>query len=91
MLHLNLPVFVLVAVDSELSICPNMTNATMLLLVEIWVSTSFSYFVTFSVLRYFIYFTGASAFSDKGHVTNEEARRKIQAAIGEYDELLTLV
>ena len=27
----------------------------------------------------------------KGHVTNEEVRRKIQAAIGEYDELLTLV
>ena len=25
------------------------------------------------------------------HVTNEEVRRKIQAAIGEYDELLTLV
>ena len=29
--------------------------------------------------------------SDKDHVTNEEVRRKIQAAIGEYDELLTLV
>ena len=29
--------------------------------------------------------------SYKDHVTNEEARRKIQAAIGEYDELLTLV
>ena len=28
---------------------------------------------------------------DIGHVTNEEVRRKIQAAIGEYDELLTLV
>ena len=27
----------------------------------------------------------------KNHVTNEEVRRKIQAAIGEYDELLTLV
>ena len=27
--------------------------------------------------------------SYKYHVTNEEARRKIQAAIGEYDELLT--
>ena len=27
----------------------------------------------------------------KDHVTNEEVRRKIQAAIGEYDELLTLV
>ena len=25
------------------------------------------------------------------HVTNEEVRRKIQAAIGEYDELLTLI
>ena len=24
-------------------------------------------------------------------ITNEEVRRKIQAAIGEYDELLTLV
>ena len=30
-------------------------------------------------------------FSYKDHVTNEEFRRKIQAAIGEYDELLTLV
>ena len=29
--------------------------------------------------------------SYKDHVTNEEIRRKIQAAIGEYDELLTLV
>ena len=29
--------------------------------------------------------------SFKDHVTNEEVRRKIQAAIGEYDELLTLV
>ena len=29
--------------------------------------------------------------SYKGHVANEEVRRKIQAAIGEYDELLTLV
>ena len=29
--------------------------------------------------------------SYKEHVTNEEVRRKIQAAIGEYDELLTLV
>ena len=27
----------------------------------------------------------------KDHVTNEEVRRKIQAAIGEYDEHLTLV
>ena len=27
----------------------------------------------------------------KDHVTNEEVRRKSQAAIGEYDELLTLV
>ena len=29
--------------------------------------------------------------SYKDHVTNEEAHRKIQVAIGEYDELLTLV
>ena len=29
--------------------------------------------------------------SYKDHVTNEDVRRKIQAAIGEYDELLTLV
>ena len=29
--------------------------------------------------------------SYKDHVTNEEVRRKIQAAIGEYDELSTLV
>ena len=29
--------------------------------------------------------------SYKDHVTNEEVRRKIQAAIGESDELLTLV
>ena len=29
--------------------------------------------------------------SYRDHVTNEEVRRKIQAAIGEYDELLTLV
>ena len=29
--------------------------------------------------------------SYKYHVTNEEDRRKIQAAIGEYDELLTLI
>ena len=29
--------------------------------------------------------------SYKGHVTTEEVRRKIQAAIGEYDELLTPV
>ena len=29
--------------------------------------------------------------SCKDHVTNEEVRRKIQAAIGEYDELWTLV
>ena len=27
----------------------------------------------------------------KDHVANEEVRRKIQAAIGKYDELLTLV
>ena len=32
-----------------------------------------------------------SNISHKDHVTNEEGRRKIQAAIGEYDELLTLV
>ena len=29
--------------------------------------------------------------SYKDHVTNEEIRRKIQAAIGEYDKLLTLI
>ena len=29
--------------------------------------------------------------SYKDHVTSEEVRRKIQAAIGEYDEFLTLV
>ena len=29
--------------------------------------------------------------SYKDHVTNEEVRRKIQTAIGEYDELLSLV
>ena len=29
--------------------------------------------------------------SYKDHVTNEEVRRKIQAAVGEYDELLILV
>ena len=29
--------------------------------------------------------------SYKDHLTNEEVRRKIQATIGEYDELLTLV
>ena len=29
--------------------------------------------------------------SYKDHVTNEEVRRKIQAAIEEYDQLLTLV
>ena len=28
--------------------------------------------------------------SYKDHVTNEEVRRKIQTAIGEYDELLTM-
>ena len=27
----------------------------------------------------------------KDHITNEEVRRKIQTAIGEYEELLTLV
>ena len=32
-----------------------------------------------------------SDISYKDHVTNEEVRRKIQAAIGEYDETLTLV
>ena len=25
------------------------------------------------------------------HITNAEVRRKVQAAIGEYDELLTLI
>ena len=29
-------------------------------------------------------------FLSKDHVTNKEARRKIQAAIGEYDEILTV-
>ena len=29
--------------------------------------------------------------SYEDHVTNEEVRKEIQAAIGEYDELLTLV
>ena len=29
--------------------------------------------------------------SYRDHVTNEEVRRKIQAAIGKYDELLSLV
>ena len=29
--------------------------------------------------------------SNKDHVTNVEVHRKIQAAIGEYDELLTMV
>ena len=29
--------------------------------------------------------------SSKDHKTNEKARRKIHAATGEYDELLTLV
>ena len=29
--------------------------------------------------------------SYKGHVTNVDVRREIQAAIGDYDELLTLV
>ena len=29
--------------------------------------------------------------SYKDHVTNEEARRKIQAAIGEYDEHMALI
>ena len=34
---------------------------------------------------------GLLSISYKDHVTNEEVRRKIQATIGEYDELLTLV
>ena len=29
--------------------------------------------------------------SYKDHINNEEVRKKVQAAIGEYDELLTLV
>ena len=29
--------------------------------------------------------------SHNDYVTNEEVRRKVQAAVGEYDELLTLV
>ena len=33
----------------------------------------------------------ATEHSYKDHVTNEEVRREIQAAIGEYDEILTLV
>ena len=37
-----------------------------------------------------IWRTGELNISYKDHVTNEEVRRKIQAAIGEYDELLTL-
>ena len=36
-------------------------------------------------------YRGLLNISYKDHVTNEEVRRKIQAAIGEYDELLTLV
>ena len=30
-------------------------------------------------------------FDHKDHITNEKVRRKIQAAIGEYDEFLTMV
>ena len=36
-------------------------------------------------------YRGLLNISYKDHVTNEEVRRKIQSAIGEYDELLTLV
>ena len=36
-------------------------------------------------------YRGLLNISYKDHVTNEEVRRKIQAAIGEYDERLTLV
>ena len=36
-------------------------------------------------------YRGLLNISYRDHVTNEEVRRKIQAAIGEYDELLTLV
>ena len=36
-------------------------------------------------------YRGLLNFLYKYHVTNEEVRRKIQAAIGGYDELLTLV
>ena len=34
---------------------------------------------------------GLSNISYKDHITNAEVSRKIQAAIGEYDELLVLV
>ena len=37
------------------------------------------------------YFRRLLNISYKDHVTNEEIRRKIQAVIGEYDDLLTLV
>ena len=37
------------------------------------------------------YYRRLQNISYKDHVTNEEVRRKIQAAIGEYNELLTLV
>ena len=37
------------------------------------------------------YFQRLLNISYKGHVTNEDVRRKVQAAIGKYDELLTLV
>ena len=37
------------------------------------------------------YYRRLLTISYKGHVTNEEVRRKIQVAIGEYDEILTLV
>ena len=36
-------------------------------------------------------YRGLLNISYKNHVTNEEVRRKIQAAIGEYDELLAMV
>ena len=35
--------------------------------------------------------TGLLNISFKDHVTNKEVRRKIQAAIGEYEEHLTLI
>ena len=36
-------------------------------------------------------YRGLLNISNNDHVTDEEARRKIQAAIGKYDELLILV
>ena len=36
-------------------------------------------------------YRGLLNISYKDHVNNEEVRRQIQAGIGEYDELLTLV